>query len=162
MTLLRNAFLLFKQPINQEGLPFIVEKLVSVLNPRDVVLLLGDLGAGKTTLARGLVRALCHQPHMNVPSPTFSLVQTYETAQGIPIWHMDLYRLRHAEEVFELGIEEAFHGAITLIEWPERILCYLPEQYIVINIEEILNSDYSRMLSIYGTDVWETRWKTVP
>lgn len=162
MTLLRNAFLLFKQPINQEELPFIIEKLVAVLRPCDVVLLSGDLGVGKTTLARGLVRALCHQPHMNVPSPTFSLVQTYETMQGVPIWHMDLYRLVHAEEVFELGIEEAFHTAITLIEWPERILCYLPEQYIVIHIEEVLKSNHSRELSIYGTDVWEKRWEIAP
>jgi tRNA threonylcarbamoyladenosine biosynthesis protein TsaE len=84
----------------------------------------GGLGAGKTTLARGFIRALT-TPDEEVPSPTFTLVQVYETRKGA-VWHFDLYRLEDPEEAWELGIEEAFAEGISLVEWPERLGALLP------------------------------------
>lgn len=93
-------------------------RLAPLLRPGDAVLLSGALGVGKSTLARGLIRALT-TPEEEVPSPTFTLVQAYEADP--PLAHFDLYRLTRPTEVFELGIEDALdHGAI-LVEWPERL-----------------------------------------
>ena len=85
----------------------------------DVITLQGVLGAGKTTFARAFIQAL-NPKILEVPSPTFTLVHVYDE-QPLPIWHFDLYRLKSAEEVYELGIEEAFATALSLIEWPERL-----------------------------------------
>lgn len=94
-------------------------RFVCLLKPGDVVLLKGDLGAGKSTFARALIQSLCGE-NTEVPSPTFTLVQTYET-KAFSIWHFDLYRLKFPEEIYELGIEEAKHSGVCLIEWPERL-----------------------------------------
>lgn len=88
------------------------------LEPGEAVLLYGPLGMGKSTLARGLIRALAGE-HEDVPSPTFTLVQFYET--GPPIAHFDLYRLSRPEEAFEIGLDEALDVGAALIEWPERL-----------------------------------------
>jgi tRNA threonylcarbamoyladenosine biosynthesis protein TsaE len=89
------------------------------LRPGDTVLLAGPIGAGKTHLARALIRARLDRPE-DVPSPSFTLVQTYD-APGAAIWHADLYRLSHPDEVAELGLEAAFDSAICLVEWPDRL-----------------------------------------
>jgi tRNA threonylcarbamoyladenosine biosynthesis protein TsaE len=94
-------------------------RFASLLEAGDVVLLKGDLGAGKSTFARALIQGFCGE-NTEVPSPTFTLVQTYET-KAFPIWHFDLYRLKNPEEIYELGIEEAMHHGVCLIEWPERL-----------------------------------------
>ena len=83
----------------------------------DLIALHGPLGAGKTTFARGFLRARGVAEH--VPSPTFTLAQLYEPASG-PVWHCDLYRIDHADELRELGLEEALDEAILLVEWAER------------------------------------------
>src|SRR4051812_29949378 len=83
----------------------------------DVVALTGALGAGKTSFARGFIAARAGRP-IEVPSPTFTLVQTYDLPSG-PIWHFDLYRLERPDDAIELGIDEAFADGISLIEWPE-------------------------------------------
>jgi tRNA threonylcarbamoyladenosine biosynthesis protein TsaE len=104
-------------------------RLASVLAPRDVVFLKGDLGAGKTTLARGLIEAWTGETE--APSPTFTLVQTYDGPTG-PLWHMDLYRLKHPEEALELGFEDGLEEALLLIEWPERLGALAPADRIEI------------------------------
>jgi tRNA threonylcarbamoyl adenosine modification protein YjeE len=102
-----------------------------ILQPGDCVLLQGAIGAGKSHLARALIRARLGEAE-DVPSPTFTLVQTYP---GTPeIWHADLYRLGHPDEVLELGLEDAFDTAICLIEWPER-LGHLPANPIHLRLD---------------------------
>lgn len=98
-------------------------RLAGIARPGDVIALHGDLGAGKTTLARALIRQLAGA-ETEAPSPTFTLAQTYETP-GLAIWHFDLYRLENPGEARELGLEEAVDG-LTLIEWPERLGHDLP------------------------------------
>ncbi|TWG88952.1 hypothetical protein L598_000900000310 [Mesorhizobium sp. J18] len=94
------------------------EDIAVVLKAGDVVALRGDLGAGKTTLARAIIRSLADDPALEVPSPTFTLVQAYETR--IQVHHFDLYRLGSPEELEELGLDEAAASGVGLIEWPER------------------------------------------
>ena len=92
--------------------------LAAELQPGDLVLLEGDLGAGKTALARAIIRSLASDPGLDVPSPTFALVQPYETPKG-PVLHADLYRLGDPREVDELGLLDN-PEAIVLVEWAER------------------------------------------
>ncbi|MDO9639189.1 MAG: tRNA (adenosine(37)-N6)-threonylcarbamoyltransferase complex ATPase subunit type 1 TsaE [Pseudotabrizicola sp.] len=104
--------------------------LAEHLRPGDTILLTGPIGAGKSHLSRAIIRARLGRME-DVPSPTFTLVQTYEDASG-DIWHADLYRLSHPDEVLELGLEEAMATAICLIEWPDRLGSHLPPDAIVI------------------------------
>ena len=94
-------------------------RLAAALRPGDIVLLEGDLGAGKSALARAVIRALVGDPELEVPSPSFALVQPYQQA-GWSILHADLYRLASAHDVDELGILEG-GDTLTLIEWAERV-----------------------------------------
>src|SRR5882757_8902031 len=105
--------------------------LAARLRPGDVVGLKGELGAGKTTLARAILRAAAGDPDLIVPSPTFTLVEVYETPGGT-YWHFDLYRLEAPEQVFELGWEDALAEGIVLIEWPQRLGELLPKHLSVI------------------------------
>ena len=101
--------------------------LASRLRPRDVVALQGGLGVGKTTLARAILRAASGDPALIVPSPTFTLVEIYDTPAGV-FWHFDLYRLEEPEQVFELGWEEARADGMALVEWAERLGTLLPRE----------------------------------
>lgn len=103
--------------------------LARVVRCGDVLLLEGQIGAGKTHLARALIHALGVTEH--VPSPTFTLVQVYDAPMG-EVWHADLYRLTHADEVIELGLPEAFETALCLIEWPERLGRDQPKQALTL------------------------------
>jgi tRNA threonylcarbamoyladenosine biosynthesis protein TsaE len=107
--------------------------LAARLKLGDVVGLKGDLGAGKTTLARAIIRAAAGDPDLIVPSPTFTLVETYDTPNGA-YWHFDLYRLDDPEQVYELGWEEALAEGIVLLEWPERLGPLLP-QHLSVTLE---------------------------
>ena len=96
--------------------------------------LTGPLGVGKSAFARFVIQAACGAD-MDVPSPTFTLVQSYETADGLPIYHMDLYRLEAAEDVFALGIEDSFYEAANLVEWPSKMGGYWPDHAMMIAID---------------------------
>jgi N-acetylmuramate 1-kinase len=99
----------------------------------DFIGLTGDLGAGKTAFARGLIRALAETPALEAPSPTFTLMQTYEAPRG-PVVHADFYRLRGHRELDNLGWEEAIDGAIAIVEWPEKVPQALPANRLEIEI----------------------------
>ncbi|MFQ5971480.1 MAG: tRNA (adenosine(37)-N6)-threonylcarbamoyltransferase complex ATPase subunit type 1 TsaE [Alphaproteobacteria bacterium] len=116
------------------------------LEARDFVGLRGELGAGKTTFARGVIRALGGGE--DVPSPTFTLVQVYDT-RSAPVWHFDLYRLAHPEDVYELGFEEARAEAIALVEWPERLGPLLPGDRIDVLID-YTNDPKKRRVALEG------------
>ena len=105
----------------------------SLLCPGLVVGLSGPLGVGKSAFARFVIHAAMGQK-CEVPSPTFTLVQTYETANGLPLYHMDLYRLEAPEEVFELGVEDSFMEAANLVEWPSKMGSYWPADALAISI----------------------------
>jgi tRNA threonylcarbamoyl adenosine modification protein YjeE len=92
------------------------------LRKGDLIVLQGELGTGKTTFARALIRCLLGDQTIQIPSPTFSLVQHYETADGLKIAHYDWYRLRHEDEIAELGFDEDRAMAVTLVEWPEHAM----------------------------------------
>lgn len=102
------------------------------LRPGDAVCLTGPLGAGKSTLARALVRALT-TPDEDVPSPTFTLVQFYE-GERLKIAHFDLYRLSDPDEAYEIGLDEALEDGAAIIEWPERLEGRLPPDRLDIEI----------------------------
>jgi len=105
------------------------EDIAAVLAQGDVVALRGDLGAGKTTLARALLRALAADPALEVPSPTFTLVQAYATPR-LAVAHFDLYRIADASELAELGLDEAAAEGAVLVEWPERAGDRLPRERV--------------------------------
>lgn len=109
-------------------------RLAPVLRPGDILALWGDLGAGKSTLARGLIQAAMGE-EIEVPSPTFTLVQIYDLPD-CQLWHMDLYRLDDPEDVFELGVEDAFAEAACVIEWPDRMGAHLPLHRLDVRIDQ--------------------------
>lgn len=109
-------------------------RLAGHARPGDVIALGGDLGAGKTSLARAFVRAALTDETADVPSPTFTLVQTYPAAT-YTIWHIDAYRLKSPEEVWELGLEDALDGGVVLIEWPDRLGPLLPARRLGLTLE---------------------------
>lgn len=108
------------------------ESLARVLQKGEAVCLSGPLGAGKSVLARAMVRALCPD-EAEVPSPTFTLVQFYQ-APHFPLAHFDLYRLTSADEAYEIGLDEALREGAALIEWPERLGHHLPHDRLDIEI----------------------------
>lgn len=111
----------------------------------DTVFLAGDLGVGKSSFARSFIRSLIGA-EAEVPSPTFTLVQTYD-AQDFEIWHCDLYRLSDESEVHELGLDQAFDDAVCLIEWPDRLGTLAPQHPILI---ELFHHEEGRDVAIRG------------
>jgi tRNA threonylcarbamoyladenosine biosynthesis protein TsaE len=108
-------------------------RIGALLAAGDVVALRGGLGAGKTTFARGAIEAWTGEAQ-DAPSPTYTLVQTYEGPRG-ELWHADLYRLKRPEDAWELGLEDTFANAACLIEWPERLEGALPGDRLDIAFE---------------------------
>lgn len=127
------------------------------LQPGDLVTLSGDLGAGKTTLARAIIRTLANEPELEVPSPTFTLIQVYELPR-FPVVHADLYRIKTLAELSELGWEEASEGAAVMVEWPERASAFIQADRL--DVALILASDLgptSRQVRLTGYGEWAAR-----
>lgn len=128
-------------------------RLAALSHPGDVIALKGELGAGKTSFARAFIRA--RGGDEAVPSPTFTLVQTYDLPDG-PVWHFDLYRLRAPEEAWELGIEEAFEAGVALIEWPERLGVLLPARRLLVELDFGAKPG-ARRVRLNGKGEWAAR-----
>jgi tRNA threonylcarbamoyladenosine biosynthesis protein TsaE len=127
-------------------------RLAAQARPGDAVLLSGPLGAGKSAFARAFLRAWAGDPGLEVPSPSFTLVQAYERADGGMAWHFDLYRLSGPEEVPELGWDEARLG-IALVEWPERLGHLMPDHALALTLGHGASED-ARVAHMNG---WEDR-----
>ena len=125
-------------------------RLAARARPGDVVLLEGPLGAGKSTLARAFIRAMMQDPKLTVPSPTFTLVQSYETPSGAEIWHFDLWRLDGPEGLTELGWDEAAQN-IVLVEWPDRLGALTPAQALRVTLSHDGNG---RVIDLTGEQRW--------
>ncbi|MGH1576129.1 tRNA (adenosine(37)-N6)-threonylcarbamoyltransferase complex ATPase subunit type 1 TsaE [Planktotalea sp.] len=123
------------------------QTIAKTLCAGDTLLLQGDIGGGKSFFARALIQSLQDVPE-DVPSPTFTLVQTYDTRAG-EIWHADLYRLSAPSEADELGLTEAFAAAICLIEWPDRLGALAPEGAQTLTFETT-ELDDQRRVSLSG------------
>ncbi|MDS9466784.1 tRNA (adenosine(37)-N6)-threonylcarbamoyltransferase complex ATPase subunit type 1 TsaE [Paracoccus sp. MBLB3053] len=130
--------------------------MAAVLKPGDVVAMEGPVGAGKTHFARAFIRARQGDMAEDVPSPTFTLVQTYEDPMGTEIWHADLYRLTHPDELIELGLDEAMREAVVLIEWPDHG-GPLPDP-LIMGLEPIADFPELRDVTLAGS---EARWGAI-
>lgn len=133
--------------------------LSALLRPGDTVLLEGPIGAGKSHVARAIIQhRLALEDRMeDIPSPTFTLVQTYETERA-EIWHADLYRLSDPDEIIELGLDTAFQTGICLIEWPDRLGTDRPDHALTLTLTP--NGD-GRMATLRGASDWAARLTNV-
>lgn len=123
---------------DEEHIPQIAQAINRILPPQTVLCLHGDLGAGKTALTRALLRNRLNDPDLNVPSPTYTFVQTYGDQDEI--WHFDLYRLPDPNDIYDLGWEEALAANLCIIEWPSMAGSLIPKKTCNIYIE-VLQDD---------------------
>ena len=131
-------------------------RLATVVRPGDVVTLSGPLGAGKTSIARGLLAALGLEGE--APSPSFAIVQPYDPPEvRLPVLHVDLYRLDDPTEIAELGLDEARQDSVLLIEWPERGDDWSDALELTLAIEP----DGARRLTARVPTAWEARWRSI-
>ncbi|KAJ57223.1 hypothetical protein ACMU_01645 [Actibacterium mucosum KCTC 23349] len=129
----------------------------AVLLPGDTLLLSGPVGAGKSHFCRSLIqsRLAVFNRFEDVPSPTFTLVQTY-VAGDVELWHADLYRLSDPSELFELGLDTAFDAAICLVEWPDRLGSDAPRDALRVGLHSGETHDH-RIITLQGPTQWRTR-----
>lgn len=142
--------------VDEAGLATFATRLAAVLRPGDTIALSGDLGAGKTTFARALLRGLGWAGE--VPSPSFTLVQTYPTDP--PLWHIDLYRLESADEADALGLDDVWDSAVVVVEWPERLGDRLPADALRLRLDGA--GEATRRLTWQRPPSWEGRWPPSP
>ena len=140
---------------DEQATAALARRLAALARPGDVIALSGGLGVGKTCFARAFLRARAGDPALEVPSPTFTLVQTYDLPGGV-VWHLDLYRLKSPDEAWELGIEEAFGSAILLIEWPGNLGPLLPEEHLGLHFE-MGQGEGARVAVLAASPGWRAR-----
>lgn len=141
---------------DEKALAALAARLAPLLKTGDVVTLEGDLGAGKTAFARALINSLSPTPE-EVPSPTFTLVQTYDLP-ALSIWHFDLYRLEEkAIDILELGWDDARHEGVCLVEWPERLGRLLPQDRLEVRIDFHKDNKGARVVTLMPHGSWVTR-----
>lgn len=143
--------------LDEPALVRLAELIAFLLRPGDLIALHGDLGAGKTTLARGLIQALSHPHAVEVPSPTFTLVQTYDTAR-LQLAHFDLYRLNDPTELDELGFDDAIARGVALVEWPEKAGERLHGTRLDVTIAESAGSSEARDVTLAADKAWRPRF----
>ena len=132
---------------NIEETKSLANKIASLTEATDLITLTGDLGAGKTTFSGFLINSLIGE-NINVTSPTFNLVHNYDYKNGV-IWHFDLYRLKHAHEIYELGFDEALDN-LAIIEWPEIIKYLLPKDRLEIIIKCDIDNNRKYIVQSFG------------
>lgn len=126
------------------------KRLAVLLSPGDVIALVGELGAGKTTLTKGIVQGLGVTDRRAVKSPTFSLVHKYEGC--IPIYHFDAYRLEDGEEMLDIGSDEMIYGnGVAIVEWADNVPGCLPEEYLKITLTAVSENERSIEICGYGS-----------
>ena len=128
---------------SEEETSDIALKIINQISKPSIICLYGDLGAGKTAFSRSFIRHLTQNPNENVPSPTYTLVQTYEDET---IWHFDLYRLDNANQLYDIGWEDALNADICLIEWPDRLGALKPKKTVDIAIDVL--QDGARRITV--------------
>ncbi|MCL4143908.1 UNVERIFIED_CONTAM: hypothetical protein GTU68_065655 [Idotea baltica] len=147
-----------RKPLNTpEETAAFSHKLGARLHAGDCLLLSGDVGAGKTHFARALIQSLLATPE-DVPSPTFTLVQTYDAQSGLEIWHADLYRLGDPSEIEELGLIEAMEIAICLIEWPDRLTSLRPQDALDITLTATDVEDHRTLTAEWSDPKWNAKF----
>jgi tRNA threonylcarbamoyladenosine biosynthesis protein TsaE len=137
----------------------LARSLAALANSGEQLALIGDLGAGKTVFARAFVRALCGAD-IEVPSPTFTIVQTYDAKDGRELFHFDLYRLESPDEALELDIDDAFANGISLIEWPERLGSFLPPNHLKLTLS-YSDTESQRLAIITAGNNWTERLREI-
>lgn len=147
---------IYTQILSEAKLKELCYALAPLLKRQDCLLLSGELGTGKSTFARGLIQALTGDPEHTVPSPTFTLVQTYDS-KFCPIWHYDLYRLSHPDEVMELDFEEGLETAISLIEWPQRLEDHTPDHALFIEFAYLDDLEIRQISFSSHDQSWQDR-----
>jgi len=141
--------------VSEPALARLAEDIAFTVRPGDLVTLCGELGAGKTTLARAIIQILSASGHEEIPSPTFTLVQIYATAR-MPVSHFDLYRLSAPSELDELGLDLALEKGIALVEWPERAGGILPHDRLEVQLEDD-DEGATRRITLTGHGSWCAR-----
>jgi len=135
----REKKITFKSVSSEETVKF-GERLGRLLAPGHVIALLGELGAGKTTMVKGIVQGLGVTDRRTVKSPTFALVHRYEGR--IPVYHFDAYRLENVQEMLDIGSDEMIYGkGVSIIEWADRVPGCLPEEYLMITLTSVSKNE---------------------